>query len=52
MTTRENTHFITMKRQSNKTKIKYTTDYEFWLEHKDEYIYIETNKNKSNNKND
>ena len=35
-----------MKTQSknNKTKtIKYTTDYEFWLKHKDEYIYIKKN---------
>lgn len=38
-----------MKTKSKKSnKKKYTTDYDFWLKHKDEYIYI----NKSYKEND
>ncbi len=43
-----------MKTETKKSnrKTKYTTDYDFWLKHKDEYIYVETNKNKSYTEND
>lgn len=49
MTSKKNTLYTTMKTDTKKTcKKKYTTDYEFWLKHKDEYIYI----NKLNKEND
>ena len=39
-----------MKNKTKKKKIKYTTDYDFWLKHKDEYIYINKQANYYNKK--